>query len=131
LLHDRKNPGIELIHPKTQLELFTAQPICDLLAKLKPLIGLHLPVLPVLPEKGFYRGSPEQNSPPIPANEVLPFKTDLTDSLESDRLACITNLYTTQKLLEHKNPRVFTTSVAVSARTTSLEALELTVEDSN
>jgi hypothetical protein len=54
--HDRKNPRIEPIYLKTQSELFTAQPICDLLAKLEPLISLHLPVLP---EKGFYRGSPE------------------------------------------------------------------------
>jgi hypothetical protein len=51
--------------------------------------------------------------------------------LESDRPAYITNLYATQKLLEHKNPKVFTTLIAVSARTTSLKALELTVEDSN
>jgi hypothetical protein len=90
--HDRKNPEIEPIHPKTQLELFTAQLICDLLAKSEPLISLHLPVLL---EKGFYRGSPEQNSPLIPANKVLPFKTNLTNSLESNRLACITNLYAT------------------------------------
>ena len=90
--HDRKNPRIELIHPKTQLELFTAQPICDLLAKLEPLISLHLPVLP---EKGFYRGSPEQNLPLTPANKVLLFKTNLTNSLEFNRPTCITNFYAT------------------------------------
>jgi hypothetical protein len=90
--HDRKNPRIEPIHLKTQLELFTAQLTCDLLAKLEPLIGLHSPVLL---EKGFYRGSPEQNSPLTLANKVLPFKTNLTDSLESNRPAYITNLYAT------------------------------------
>jgi hypothetical protein len=54
LSHDYKNPKIELVYLKTQLELFTAKLICNLLAKSKPLISLHLLVLL---EKGFYRGS--------------------------------------------------------------------------
>jgi hypothetical protein len=81
MLYNCKNPKIELIYLKTQLELFIAQLICDLLAKSKPLIGLHLLVLL---EKGFYRGSPEQNLPLILANKVLLFNTNLTDSLESN-----------------------------------------------
>jgi len=51
--------------------------------------------------------------------------------LESDRLACIINLYATQKLLKHKNLRVFTTLATVSACTIPLKAFELIVEDSS
>ena len=38
LSHNCKNPRIELIYPKTQLELFTAKLIYEV-AKLKPLIS--------------------------------------------------------------------------------------------
>ena len=57
--------------------------------------AFNWPSFTSLLEKGFSRGPPKDNLLFTPTNKALQLKANLTDSLESDRLTCIINLYAT------------------------------------